>query len=150
MDPQQELFTAALVAIRERGETDGWKTYDGELPGKDTRYPFAYMDSTEQTDRMTKSVIVGTVSLVVHVWHNRPTRRGELSAVMEAVKEELRRLPDGILHFECRSVRTRVLAEQPDGRSTGTQQLMHGVIMAGFTFSPANRREEDTDEQEKE
>ena len=105
MDPQQELFTTVLVVLRERGETDGWKVHDGELPGKGTRYPFVYMNDTGQTDKATKSAIVGMASITVDVWHNKPTQRGELSAVMAAVKEELRRLPDGNLHFECRPIR---------------------------------------------
>ena len=38
MDPQQELFTALLIAAREQG----YDVYDGALPPEDTPYPVSY------------------------------------------------------------------------------------------------------------
>lgn len=143
MDPQQELFTKALVAIRERGRELGFKVYDGFLPPRGTAYPFVYLEDTGQDDKQTKGPIIGTVNLKVSVWHDKPTRRGDLSSVMETVKDAVRRLPSGTFRFDCAGIKTRIIAEPPGGTERGAKALLHGVIDAKFRFSPANSRKED-------
>ena len=46
MDPQQELFTALLIAAREQG----YDVYDGALPPEDTPYPFVYLADSRQAE----------------------------------------------------------------------------------------------------
>lgn len=39
MDPQQELFSAVLMALKEKYEDTGVGVYDTDLPPEDTPYP---------------------------------------------------------------------------------------------------------------
>ena len=57
MDPQQELFTALLIAAREQG----YDVYDGALPPEDTPYPFVYLADSRQADAETKDAVIGSV-----------------------------------------------------------------------------------------
>ena len=68
MDPQQELFTALLIAAREQG----YDVYDGALPPEDTPYPFVYLADSRQADAETKDAVIGSVYQTIHVWHNSP------------------------------------------------------------------------------
>ena len=43
MDPQQELFSAVLMALKEKYKDTGVGVYDTILPPKDTPYPFIYL-----------------------------------------------------------------------------------------------------------
>lgn len=52
MDPQQELFTALLLKLKEKYEDTGIGVYDTFLPPDGTPYPFIYLaDSTPIQDR---------------------------------------------------------------------------------------------------
>ena len=78
MDPQQELFTALLLALRKQG----YDVYDGALPPEDTPYPFVYLGDSRQTDEPNKSLLFGVVYQTIHVWHDNPKQRGTVSAVL--------------------------------------------------------------------
>lgn len=82
LDPQQEIF----IAIREAIEGLGYSVFDGNLPLEGTEYPFVYLGYTQQVDQRTKSQIIGTVYQRVDVWHNNFNRRGDVSAMMLAIK----------------------------------------------------------------
>ena len=45
-DPQQELFSALLVTIKEQG----YDVYDGAMPSVNTPYPFVYLADSQQID----------------------------------------------------------------------------------------------------
>ena len=83
MDPQQEIF----IAIRKAITNLGYAVFDGELPPEDTAYPFVYLGYTQQVDSRTKTQINGTVFQQIDVWHDNPKRRGDVSAMMLAIKK---------------------------------------------------------------
>ena len=83
MDPQQEIF----IAIRKAITNLGYVVFDGELPPEDTPYPFVYLGYTQQVDSRTKTQINGTVFQQIDVWHDNPKRRGDVSAMMLAIKK---------------------------------------------------------------
>ena len=88
MDPQQELFTALLLALREQR----YDVYDGALPPEDTPYPFLYLGDSRQTDEPNKSLLFGVVYQTIHVWHDNPKQRGTVSAMLSAVQTTCRTL----------------------------------------------------------
>lgn len=127
MDPQQELFSALLVGIRRLG----YDAYDGMLPPDGTPYPFVYLADSQLLDDANKSAVFGTVEQTVHVWHNDVRKRGDLSAVLLAIKTLAREL-ERTEHFAwfATDVNQRILSD------TSTKQpLMHGVLEITFKFS---------------
>lgn len=127
MDPQQELFTALLLALREQG----YDVYDGALPPEDTAYPFVYLGDCRQTDAPNKSLLFGTVYQTIHVWHDNPRQRGAVSAMLGAIKATCRTL-GATAHFAwfVRDVDQHIL---PD--NTTKTPLLHGVLDVAIQFS---------------
>lgn len=129
MDPQQELFTVLLEKLR--GEFGENQVFDGFLPPEDTPYPLIYLADARQTDSLTKSCMIGSVSQTIHVWHNDPKKRGTVSGMLLKIKE----VCAGLEHTEnfgwaIRDMNTRIM---PD--TTTNQPLLHGVLEAVFNFS---------------
>ena len=127
MDPQQEIFSALLIALKEKYKNTEIGVYDTFLPPEGTAYPFVYIGSTMQSDQDTKGAIIGKVSQTVHVWHDNPRKRGTVSQI-----KELCRSLEHTRNFSW-SVK---LAEQrilPD--TTTKQALLHGVLEFEFSFS---------------
>lgn len=129
MDPQQELFTALLIRLREKFGED--KVFDGFLPPEGTPYPFIYLAEANQTDAPTKSGCVGEITQTIDIWHSDPTKRGTVSEMLLGVKGICFELDatDSFSWFVT-STATRVL---PD--TTTKQPLLHGVLEVGFKFS---------------
>lgn len=75
MDPQQEIFSALLIALNEKYKNTGIGVYDTFLPPEGTAYPFVYLGATTQSDQDTKDAIIGKVSQTVHVWHDNLRRK---------------------------------------------------------------------------
>lgn len=53
MDPQQEMFSALLIALREKYKGTRIGIYDTVLPLKDTPYPFVYLADCTESDQAT-------------------------------------------------------------------------------------------------
>lgn len=124
MDVQQAVFTQLKVDI----ESLGYDVYDGELPPKDTPYPFVYLGNSNQSDNSTKAGNIGTVSQMIHVWHNDVQKRGTVSAMLADIKDvcrELERKYPVILSGITQDI-------LPD--NTTTQPLLHGVLTVNFKF----------------
>ena len=124
MDIQQGVFTQLKVDI----ESLGYDVYDGELPPEGTPYPFVYLGNSNQSDNSTKAGNIGTVSQMIHVWHNDVQKRGTVSAMLADIKDVCRELerkypviPSGMT--------TDIL---PD--NTTKQPLLHGVLTVNFKF----------------
>ena len=83
MDPQQELFTALLLRLKDLG----YDVYDTFLPPEDTPYPFIYLADSQQADTQTKSAVMGNVYQMIHVWHNSPRQRGAVSGMLLDIKK---------------------------------------------------------------
>ena len=124
MDIQQAVFTQLLIDIKAKG----YDTYDGLLPPKDTPYPFVYLGNNNQSDKSTKVGNIGTVSQMIHVWHNDVKKRGTVSAMLADIKDvcrELERKYPVILSGMTQDI-------LPD--NTTTQPLLHGVLTVNFKF----------------
>ena len=128
VEPQQAFFIAVR---RELVERYPGMVYDGELPGPETEYPFIYLGKFNQTDRETKSVILGSIPVTVHVWHDRPDQRGTVSELCRAVKTALRGAQHRDYSFLTRNVAGRII---PD--NTTKVPLVHGIVEAEVLFSP--------------
>lgn len=127
MDPQQELFTALLLKIKELG----YDTYDGFLPPDGTPYPFVYLGDCRQADDANKTAVFGNVYQTIHVWSNTPKNRGTLSDMLLAIKNICRKL-DHTANFAwyVRNINQRII---PD--DTAKAPLLHGVLEVEFKFS---------------
>lgn len=124
MDIQQAVFTQLKIDI----EAKGYDTYDGELPPEGTPYPFVYLGNNNQSDNSTKAGNIGTVSQMIHVWHNDVKKRGTVSAMLADIKDvcrELERKYPVILSGMTQDI-------LPD--NTTTQPLLHGVLTVNFKF----------------
>ena len=124
MDIQQAVFTQLKIDI----EAKGYDTHDGYLPPKDTPYPFVYLGNSNQSDNSTKAGNIGTVSQMIHVWHNDVQKRGTVSAMLADIKDVCRGLerkypviPSGMTQDIL-----------PD--NTTKQPLLHGVLTVNFKF----------------
>lgn len=126
MDPQQELFSELLTKIREKG----YDVYDGFLPPPKTPYPFVYMADSQQTDDPNKSAVFGNVYQTIHVWHNNPKKRGEVSAILLNIKKICYKIErTSTFGWMVLSINQRIL---PD--NTTNQPLLHGVLEVEFKF----------------
>ena len=129
MDPQQELFTALLLAFRAAfGENN---VYDGALPPEGTTYPFVYLGDSQLVDEPNKSAIFGIVSQTVHIWQDDPGNRGTVSKMALSVKEKARRIgKTANFDWLLRGVSQQIL---PD--NTTKTPLLHCVITLEYRFS---------------
>lgn len=142
MDPQQELFTAILTALKEQG----YDVYDGFMPPENTTrddttqecaaqddplYPFVYLADSHQVDAENKSAIFGDVYQTIHVWHDSPKRRGTVSNMLGNIKALCRsiRVTDNFSWY-VRSMDQRILTD-----TTTKVPLLHGLLDVGFKFS---------------
>lgn len=124
-DPQQELFTALKI-----GSEALYDTHDGVLPPEGTPYPFVYLGDNQQTDRTTKTAVLGYVHQVIHIWHNNPKQRGTVSEMMSNIKSICRNVRTAHYSWDVRNMSSRII---PD--NTTKTPLLHGVIEADFYFS---------------
>lgn len=128
-DPQQELFTALLLGLREQG----YDVYDGFLPPEDTPYPFIYLaDSHMVDDAGNKSILFGNVYQTVHVWHDSPKRRGTVSGMLGAIKALCR----GIRHTDHHAWTVRNMDQRILTDTTTKTPLLHGLLEVEFKFTP--------------
>ena len=127
MDPQQELFISLRNGLIELG----YDVYDTILPPEGTPYPLIYLGGVEQSDEANKSAVFGTVSQTIDVWHNQPSKRGTLSALMLNVKTLCRSITNTEHYrWQVSSLSQRILAD-----TTTSESLLHGIITVEFRFS---------------
>lgn len=124
MDIQQAIFTQLLIDIKAKG----YDTYDGELPPEGTAYPFVYLGSNTQNDNSTKAGNVGTVSQMIHVWHNDTHKRGTVSAMLADIKSICRAIE--YKYPVILSGMTQNILED----NTTKKPLLHGVLTVNFKF----------------
>ena len=129
IDPQQELFTALLVALREHfGESN---VHDGALPPKGTPYPFVYVADSQLVDQNLKNAVFGEVNQTVHVWGNDPKKRGTISRMLLEIKEICRELQaTDNFGWMVTGLNQQIL---PD--NTTSEPLIHGWLQVTFKFS---------------
>lgn len=127
IDPQQEIFTAVQLGLKEKGHS----VYDTFLPPADTPYPFDYMGECRQIDEENKTAIFGKVYQTIHIWHNNPKQRGTVSQMLLDIKTVCR----NITHtknfaWSCKITNQRIFAD-----NTTETPLLHGVLEVEFQFS---------------
>ncbi len=126
MDPQQELFTE----LRQRIKENGYDVYDGSLPPEGTPYPFVYLGTSQQVDDANKTAVFGNVYQTIHVWHNTPKRRGDVSAILLAVKQVCRKIRNTKnFLWMLKNADQTIL---PD--NTTKTPLLHGILEVEFKF----------------
>ena len=98
------------------------------MPSEGTPYPFVYLGNSNQSDNSTKAGNIGTVSQMIHVWHNDVQKRGTVSAMLADIKDVCRGLERKypvILSGMTQDI-------LPD--NTTKQPLLHGVLTVNFKF----------------
>lgn len=127
IDPQQELFTALLIRLKELG----YDVYDGCLPPKGTPYPFVYLADVQQLDNENKSAVFGAVYPTIHIYSNTPRNRGTVSSMMLSIKRLCRKLEHtDNFSWSVRGMNQRILSD-----NTTTEPLLHGILQPEFSFS---------------
>lgn len=127
MDPQQELFTAILMALRGAD----YNVYDGELPPAGTPYPFVYVGDSQLTDSYTKTAVFGNVVQTIHVYNNKPKKRGSLSSILLDIKTTCRNIEHTTnFGWDVVGVNQQII---PD--NTTDEPLLHGILEIEFRFS---------------
>lgn len=121
MDPQQEVFTSMKILIEQKG----YAVYDGSLPPEGTPYPFVYMGTFQQVDRMLKNGAVCNVFGVINVYSNEPDKRGTLSNILTDIKR-CARFVEG---YELVNSDTVILDD-----NTTNEPLVHGVVNLKFMY----------------
>lgn len=127
MDPQQELFTEILTQVRSKG----YDVYDGILPQPKTPYPFVYMGDSQQLDDVNKSAVFGNVYQTIHVWHDKPTQRGTVSAMLL----EIKKICYAIEHTKNFNWFVLNLTQRIIPDESTKRPLLHGILEIEFKFS---------------
>ena len=132
MDSQQELFIALKVQLEKALKSKDVSVYDTFLPSEGTPYPYVYIGSSQLVDDYgNKTMILGTITQVVDVWHNNPRKRGELSEIMMIVKNVARQINrTNNFAFQIKDINQRIL---PD--TSTSEPLMHGVLELDFRIT---------------
>lgn len=132
MDSQQELFIALKVQLEKALKSKNVNVYDTFLPSEGTSYPYVYIGNTQLVDDYgNKTMILGTITQVVDVWHNNPRKRGELSEIMMIVKDVARQISrTSSFAFQISNINQRIL---PD--TSTSEPLMHGVLELDFKIT---------------
>lgn len=129
MDPQQELFTHLLLKLREEfGEEN---VYDTVLPPDGTPYPFVYLGNVtfSESQRTKTPVLSQSVSVMLHVWHDNPKKRGTVSVMLMKMKLICHAVKNtGTYTWRCTDVDSGQIL--PD--KTTKTPLLHGVFTANF------------------
>lgn len=127
MDAQQELFTRLKIDL----EAQGYRVFDGFLPPASTPYPFIYLGINTQSDRSTKTQVIGEVKQTIHVWHNDPRQRGTVSAMLYDIKKAFREIEHTANYsWMPKNPTQRILQD-----NTTKTPLLHGVLEVTALFS---------------
>jgi hypothetical protein len=126
-DPQQEIFSELKIRL----EAKGYAVHDGFLPPESTPYPFVYMGDSQQIDDENKNAVFGNVIQTIHVWHNNPKRRGDVSQILLDIKQTCRAISHtASFAWSVRNVTQNII---PD--TTTSAPLLHGVLEVEWKFS---------------
>lgn len=127
IDPQQEIFTQIVLALKEKG----YAVYDTVLPPEDTPYPFIYIGDNQQIDEPNKTAIFGKVYQTIHIWHDNPKQRGTVSKMLLDIKTACRKIEKTRnFSWSVKITNQRIFADK-----TTKTPLLHGVIEAECNFS---------------
>lgn len=127
IDPQQELFIALKLGIEALGHT----VHDTVMPGEKEPYPFDFLGDNEQTDRTTKSAVMGSVHQTIHTWHNNTRQRGTVSDRLREIKGVCYNLERTTNYsWSAENITQRIFAD-----TTTATPLLHGVIEVDFNFT---------------
>lgn len=128
MMPQQELFTACLLALKEMYPG---QVHDTVLPPEDTPYPFIYLSRSSTVNLQTKSGGYGTVTQIFKVWHDDPGKRGTVSKMCH----DIERVADSISETATYSWAVRSINTEIEADTTVTPPLLMGTVTCQLQFS---------------
>lgn len=129
IDPQQELFTALLVALREHFGASN--VFDGALPPEGAPYPFAYLADNQLIDQNLKGAVFGEVYQTIHVYSNDPKKRGTVSRWLLDIKQICRALENTPnFGWMVEGIDQQILRDD-----TTNEPLIHGHLQIAFKFS---------------
>lgn len=129
MSPGREIFTALLLALREKYKDT---VFDGFIPLEDTPYPFIYLaDATHNSEQRTKQAVFGMNQITVHFYDDSSDRRGTLSEMMFEAEQIAR----NIKQTDSYSWSVRNTTEQIIPDMTTSTPLLHGVLIIEFTHT---------------
>lgn len=121
ISPQQQIWTD----IRMKCVSLGYEVYD-YLPSMEVGYPFVFIgEQFKQNERIHKDYLNARTQVTVHVWHNNPRKRGELSGMMDSI--------EGIVRLDYKS-RLKEANTQIIGDNTTGTDLLHGVLDFNITY----------------
>lgn len=119
---EQEIYDLIFKKIRDMG-------YDCYpfLPDEKAPYPFVVVGETSLNPKPTKSFSLGEVSVVVHVWARKDSRK-ECAKIMDDVFKDIRifRSPHVRTLLDCSR---RILAD-----NSTNDVLRHGVLDLTYKF----------------
>lgn len=122
--PQQQIFDTIFAKSEELGND----TYD-YLPEADANYPFVFIGEQFDTDRITKSFIVGEVIQTVHVYHTHK-QRGDLSDIIVKLRMAIYKLKrTANFNLTVTGITGRIITEP-----STVQPLSHGVMDITIKF----------------
>ncbi len=126
MDPQQELFSYLLVALKKEYKD---MVFDGFMPPEETPYPFIYLADSQQIDDYgNKTMILGSVYQTIHIWNDSPKKRGTVSNIASKIKYIARTLEDTTnFKWKIKNITQRFLED-----TTTKTPLMHVVLELEF------------------
>ena len=124
MQAQQELFSHFKTQLN---------AYDGQLPPRNTQYPFYYIADTRQQFGSAKSHDYGFITLIVHIWHDNEKQRGTVSEMMQNVMSVAGQL-DETTNYKWSLIRNET-EQQILADNTTQPPLMHGWSSLRFSYS---------------
>ena len=123
MSPEQKVFSeirALCVAL-----FGASNVYD-YLPPADVEYPFVFVgEQFAQSYREHKDGRSKNTQVTVHVWHNNPRRRGELSSMMGQIETAI------VNRF---GVNGEDISSQVIEDNSTSVPLMHGILETEIKF----------------
>ncbi|WP_283650858.1 hypothetical protein [Ileibacterium valens] len=129
MSPSQEMYSEFIQVL---SKAYPGKVWDGWLiVPESTPYPFIQVgDTLENIDFGVKTFGFGKMNIVIHIWHNNPQKRGDLSCLMFSIRKIASRINQTKNYGWCLSgCEEQVL---PD--TTTKELLMHGVLSFDFKY----------------
>ncbi|MDT2580317.1 hypothetical protein P7D71_21230 [Enterococcus raffinosus] len=124
--PDQELYDEVFKVC----QALGYDVFTYLLPDK-TPYPFVYIGESQELPQATKSVLVGTIQLNIHIY-GLHTKRKQVSDMKGAILWELRKLRQS-KNFNWKISNNQTQPQMLQDTTTNTA-LWHCVIPLEMRF----------------
>lgn len=128
ISPQQEIYNKVMeICIGLTPNTYGF------LPYEEVDYPMVYVGEQFSFDEPNKTAVFGRTTQAIHVYHNDPYSRWEVSEMMNSILAKLREAKATYNYsIHILNSQQRMFAEKVENSK---QELLHGVLELEFHFS---------------